>query len=108
MTSPCGKESIDGLRERIAELEELIAAQHGDVVVRTAKLLYEKDDALASLQAENERKDAENAALRAKLDEAVGVLRPFAKMRNRYEQNFGKPDPETVRARAFLDKMGDA
>lgn len=46
------------LRLALDDLEELIAAQHGDVVVRTAKLLYEKDDKIALLTAALERQRA--------------------------------------------------
>ncbi|KFC62729.1 hypothetical protein FF80_03296 [Devosia sp. LC5] len=47
----CPLHSYDALEARIADLEELIAAQHGDVVVRVAKLLYDKDDKIAAMSA---------------------------------------------------------
>lgn len=55
---------------RIADLEALIEAQHGDVVIRTAKLLYDKDDKIALL-----RKTIEvfgSSAVRDRIAEAVG------------------------------------
>lgn len=36
------------------------------------------------------------------IDALVAALGPFARMRNRYEQMFGIPDPETKNARAAL------
>lgn len=44
------KEAISAAEARIADLEALIEAQHGDVVVRTASLLYEKDGRITRLR----------------------------------------------------------
>ncbi|WP_323015921.1 hypothetical protein [Devosia sp.] len=52
------RERDEALQSRITDLESLIAAQHGDVVVRTAILLYEKDDKIALLTAALERQRA--------------------------------------------------
>lgn len=54
----CRRHGYDALQSRIADLESLIAAQHGDVVARTAILLYEKDDKIALLTAALERQRA--------------------------------------------------
>lgn len=57
--------AISAAEARIADLEALIAAQHGDVVSRTAKLLYEKDDKIALLTT---RAESTDAALRDALE----------------------------------------
>lgn len=69
----CPLHSYEALEARIADLEELIEAQHGDVVVRTAKLLYEKDDKIAALSAEAERlcQERDEARLNAAIIEGV-------------------------------------
>ena len=48
----CPVHSYEALENRILDLESLIEAQHGDVVFRTAKLLYSKDARIAELEAE--------------------------------------------------------
>ena len=65
----CPKHGTDALEARISDLEALIAAQHGDVVSRTAKLLYEKDDIIASLRARLTASEAAREKLTATLED---------------------------------------
>lgn len=69
--------TICSLEARLEVLEALIEAQkHSDVVARTAKLLYEKDDRIEALEAKNARKDAEIDRLKRSLMGAAMFAQP--------------------------------
>jgi hypothetical protein len=80
------------LNKRVADLTALIEAQHGDVVVRTAKLLYEKDDMIAAAEAENATLKREIAELREATLEAAKVIEEGShKAVGESYRNDGKP-----------------